>query len=368
MENDIIKYYNFYLENKSIAKTAKHFNKCTKYLKKWFVENNFKYPLDNFNRKNNLNDKYFDNIDNQNKAYIVGFIYADGCIASRTRRKNDINYTLSFNLKENDIEILNFIKNELESNCKLYYKKEEFFIAPSGKEYLRNPQYSLSISCNYLCKRLLELGVYTKKSKKELNIPKLDNILIKHFIRGYFDGDGCVSLSKQFYKNSIYKKCSVNFTCNSINFLKEISNILQMNNIACGISSKKYNNTYTLKISQNKENLKLFFNYLYNDANFFLKRKYNKFCAHFYSDVKIKQGELLGSPTTEIVNEDNQQPSLTGNSFEGSTTNIQILSNKIKDGNDNTSALPLEIDSDGFITTYYNDIMFKWKPIKGLDY
>ena len=54
----------------------------------------------------------------------------------------------------------------------------------------------------------------------------------------------------------------------------------------------------------------------------------------------FKQGELLESPTTEIVNEDNQQPSLASNSFEGSTTNSQVLASNVEDGNANTSALP----------------------------
>lgn len=82
----------------------------------------------------------------------------------------------------------------------------------------------------------------------------------------------------------------------------------------------------------------------------------------------FKQGELLESPTTEIVNEDNQQPSLASNSFEGSTTNSQVLASNVEDSNANTSALPFNINSNGFVTSMYNDITVKWKPIKGFDY
>lgn len=93
---------------------------------------------------------------------------------------------------------------------------------------------------------------------------------------------------------------------------------------------------------------------------------FNESCNKLH--VLNKQGELLESPTTEIVNEDNQQPSLASNSFEGSTTNSQVLASNVEDSNANTSALPFKTDKDGFVTTIYNDITVKWIPIKGIDY
>lgn len=52
-----------------------------------------------------------------------------------------------------------------------------------------------------------------------------------------------------------------------------------------------------------------------------------------------KQDELLENPTLERQKEGNQQPSLISNSFEGSTTNTQILPNNVEDSNGNTSFL-----------------------------
>ncbi len=88
-----------------------------------------------------------------------------------------------------------------------------------------------------------------------------------------------------------------------------------------------------------------------------------KLFANNIIGVLNKQGELLENPIT--VSEDNQQPSLSSNTFEGSTTNSRVLN---KDSNANTSALPFNIDSEGFATTNYNDIVVRWKPIKGIDY
>lgn len=86
------------------------------------------------------------------------------------------------------------------------------------------------------------------------------------------------------------------------------------------------------------------------------------------SAVRTKQGELLENPTLERQKEDNQQPSLGSNSFEGSTTNIQYLTSNVEVGKDNTSALPFNIDSNGFSTIIIDDNIVKWKPMKGIDY
>jgi endo-alpha-1,4-polygalactosaminidase (GH114 family) len=57
-----------------------------------------------------------------------------------------------------------------------------------------------------------------------------------------------------------------------------------------------------------------------------------------WSDARLKQGELLGTPIT--FSEDNQQPSLSSNTLEGSTTNSRVLPSNVGDSNANTSALP----------------------------
>lgn len=48
----------------------------------------------------------------------------------------------------------------------------------------------------------------------------------------------------------------------------------------------------------------------------------------------VKQGELLETPEV-----DNQQPSLSSNTLEGSETNSRILTDNAEDSNANTSAL-----------------------------
>ena len=84
------------------------------------------------------------------------------------------------------------------------------------------------------------------------------------------------------------------------------------------------------------------------------------------SAVLNKQDELLENPIT--VCEGNQQPSLSSNTLEGSTTNSQIQTDNAEDSNGNTSVLPFNIDSNGFSTIIIDDNIVKWKPMKGIDY
>lgn len=74
-----------------------------------------------------------------------------------------------------------------------------------------------------------------------------------------------------------------------------------------------------------------------------LKGQRKSYKESIWSDARIKQGELLETPTLERQKEDNQQPSLSSNTLEGSTTNSQIQTDNAEDSNGNTSALPIWI-------------------------
>ena len=289
LEN-IQKYYAFYLESKSITKTSHNFNKCTKYLKKWFIENNLSYPNENFNKKVSLNSSYFRNIDCQNKAYILGFIYADGCLHKRRRIPNGAEgLSLSFNIKITDREILEFIKKELNYGGILGFNPKANFLAPNGKNYERAEQIRISITSLELCRDLINLGVLSNKSNKEMNMPNIPSEFIPHFIRGYFDGDGSISLAIKQLKYRVSCRARVSFCCNSKIFLEEIQKYLKLSNINSSLSGLSRNN-YTLHISEYSENIIKFCKYLYTDSKFYLKRKNDKFIAHYNSNIIDKIG------------------------------------------------------------------------------
>lgn len=120
-------------------------------------------------RKANLNEDYFSVIDTEEKVYILGFIFADGYLETDER-------TLTFNIHEKDLDILLKIKEALD--CGNEVKKS------STKNCVR-----LHLSSVKLVSDLKKIGISRAKSAT-IQFPVLKESLYKHFIRGYFDGDG----------------------------------------------------------------------------------------------------------------------------------------------------------------------------------
>jgi hypothetical protein len=204
-------------------------------------------------RKYELNEHYFDNIDTEIKAYYLGLFYADG---TNSENRGYIGITL----KEEDKYIIENLFNELG------------YDRPLTKIYNEGTQrfyYSGSISSKYLSNKFVEYGCMSDKSFK-ISFPMwLNENLWHHFIRGYFDGDGCLSI----YKKQPLKS-AISFTSN-YNFLIEIQKILIRN---CKINKTKLSknaNVYSLTVS-GRFQLSRVLKYIYQDANIYLQRKYDK--------------------------------------------------------------------------------------------
>ncbi len=210
------------------------------------------------NRKYFLNENYFDNIDTQNKAYLLGMLYADGC--------NHLeHYSITLSLQECDYDVVNFMKNELEYDGKI------MFIDMKRKCNKWNNQYKLCINNEHMSKKLNELGVVNAKSLL-LKFPKwLDESLYPHFIRGYFDGDGCI------YYNEKMKKCTTDLV-GTKNMCENISEILSNLGIKNHIDHNKNwgDNTFSVRTSGNKSSLS-FLSWMYDNVEFCMERKYQKY-------------------------------------------------------------------------------------------
>lgn len=221
-------------------------------------------------RKYDYNEDYFENIDTENKAYWLGFIMADGCITNKVgteKYKMTSEIRLTFNLSIVD-------KNHLELFCKeisngLNVKEHTTYLKATDKKY---EMCSLRVYNKKIVNDLIKLGVKSRKSLNEV-FPNIPSTLYKHFIRGYFDGDGCFSY---WYSNDGRLHCKVDFISgkNLSDSLKEIIEkeldiyISQTNNSR----NKKLYNT----ITTNSNSVKLM-NWIYKDSHIHLDRKYIKF-------------------------------------------------------------------------------------------
>ena len=118
--------------------------------------------------------RYFENIDSHEKAYWLGFIFADGYVTGNGKR-------LQICLSTKDECIIDDLIEALGGD-----KKDKKYYGPyktSGK------QVHYSIACEEMVKDLQKLGCTTKKSKT-LRFPAIDKMLYEGFILGYYDGDG----------------------------------------------------------------------------------------------------------------------------------------------------------------------------------
>lgn len=237
------------------------------------------------NRKKDISK--FKNLEMPETQYWLGFICADGNVEYDTKNRN---YKVSLFSKDREVvdNFANYFGNDI---VNIYQRKQ-------------NGVFEACICCKELCIYLINtLNIIPNKSLV-LN-PNI--VYTSHFIRGYFDGDGYIRKS---YDTPRYE---AKITSGSNVFLQKIKEILQLNSITSSITKRKECNAYDLHI-YNRINISSFFDFIYKGAAIYLSRKYNIFVA------------LLGKPTDEKLGEllelqENQQPSQSLTTLEGSTTN-----------------------------------------------
>ena len=226
-----------------------------------------------------INEKYFDYINTEEKAYWLGFIFADGCIDKQ--RKN-----LIINLAIKDYEHLRRFHQSIETNRPVGYAKDNRYV------YSR-------ISNKHLVNSLILCGCIPKKSLI-LKFPSKDIVpehLLKHFIRGYFDGDGCIStiLRKRKNKISPTMDCEVNF----LGTFDMLSNILKNLPIQ-PLKIFNFGKIYKFK-TNNKKIIIDILDYLYQDSHIFLERKYQKYISNVKSFITKRHPLNSLIPVTTTV-------------------------------------------------------------------
>jgi len=209
-------------------------------------------------RKFMLNENFFDIIDCEEKAYFLGFLYADG---TNSTKKTEISLRLN---GDEDSYILYELKDLLKTN-----KPISTYQGKGGRKLT----YRMTINSKYMSYRLNDIGVIPNKTFK-LKFPNwLNENLYSHFIRGYFDGDGGV---QYYYKNGL----SVDFT-GTENMILSIQDILiencKLNKTKLRIRHPERNNNIRSLNYCGNGNTKKIYDYIYNDASLYLKRKKNKF-------------------------------------------------------------------------------------------
>jgi intein-encoded DNA endonuclease-like protein len=239
-------------------------------------------------RKFKCNDHFFDVIDTEEKAYWLGFMYADGYVSSSKYSK-----AVGLSISEQDESHLIKFKHALEAEHPIH----KYYTTGYSN---RTIYVKLLITSPILFNGAVKQGIIEHKTNI-LQAPNIPQKLQHHFIRGYFDGDGCLAETNTETRHEFALK--ILGTQAVLDYIKEY---LELHHIA------KINHYYKRKTQQIVSSLELsghyqiiqFLDLLYKDATVFLERKHDKFiklCTMVYSRVTSKRCSLKSPQLLEIL-------------------------------------------------------------------
>lgn len=224
--------------------------------------------------KKNIPEKedYFSKIDSDEKAYILGFIAADGSINKKFKK-------IKIDLKRDDEEILKKIQRAIGHNNFLYYYEQKNIKFKNSDKIYTSKTARLVIHSERMIKDLEKLGVIENKTYiLDINLDLIPNKFFFSFLRGLIDGDGCISFSSE------KKYIDLNLTTSDI----------MGNKIIKWLNDNYEHKNFFIKTYRNKGNLKTvtlvntcykyilpLLDEMYLDATIYLERKYKK-----YTEIK----------------------------------------------------------------------------------
>ena len=211
------------------------------------------------------NQEYFKIIDTPHKAYLLGFITADGAVIGQ---KDCPPSSCAIEVEESDKDVILFAKTEINPEATI-----------TSCHYGKKHNVRISFSGVMLCKYLQPYGIVKNKSKTIACVPKdlIPKELLRFYFRGLIDGDGCIGKAGQI---SIYS--------GSEKFIQSVQDIL-CNEL--GVSKLKiYHGTSYFVSWSRKEDRQKFYDYLYGDvldSTFYYKRKYDRLHNSLYANTEV---------------------------------------------------------------------------------
>lgn len=214
-------------------------------------------------------ETFFNVIDTPVKAYWLGFLYADGYVTTDYRWGLELSYI--------DISHMEAFTQAFNYNGKIKIRERD------NKKYC-----CFQIKNKRMYDSLVGKGVIRNKTTL-LQFPDEDVLApeyYSHFIRGFFDGDGCVSFgyttrARKDRGNRVYTRLykEISIVCKSDEFIYSILNVLSENNIHLNLTKNSHHNNLNYLRTSSMIEIQKFYNYIYADSCSFdrLNRKFDKF-------------------------------------------------------------------------------------------
>lgn len=224
----------------------------------------------NEQNKITFDENVFEEINTEEKAYWLGFIYADGNISKGNRN------VLEISLQLGDFDHLTKFYSFIKSNKKV--KIDSF-------------RCRAFLGSKKLKKDLVYHGCVPIKSeilKFPITIPKIH---VRHFIRGYYDGDGYLGIEKRASGREFPK-------IGLLGTWDMLINVMKLSPL--GFRTLHYSNpggsTKIFQFSADSFKAIPFLDYIYKDCNIYLDRKYKKYIhitkLPMYAEMHARNGGI----------------------------------------------------------------------------
>jgi len=271
----------YLIKKKTIGQIAPKYNVSVTPIKSVLKELNVRIRSSSeTSRKYTIDECYFENMDSKNKAYCLGFLMADGY-------NNESRNVVQLALCEKDIEVLHFFSKELKCNKPIRH------IISNGYKSVRQDFCSKKLSLD-----IKKYGCIQKKTET-LAFPPISKKLLKDFVRGYFDGDGCFYYCIANRSNghtTIMAKVTITSSVTFLNTFKDM--LINELGVTSNMSYRHPENIKigTLTISGNLQVIK-FMEWIYGDnSSYCLTRKKDKYRKFLIKrDKRLKKNSISGN-------------------------------------------------------------------------
>ncbi len=191
-------------------------------------------------------------------AYVLGVFYSDGCLTVTAR-----GYRIA-SISQKEPELLEKCLVLMLCDARIDY----------GHQKDGSPRYTFVINDQDVCRDLVAHGLHPRKSRT-IRFPELPGDLIRHFIRGCWDGDGSIYRCKR-----IGSPWAASYVSSSHAFVTKLRDAL----VQIGMPTAKvcsYGEPSSFSIRYSGPRCQLLYRILYDDVprSQYLTRKYVRFRA-----------------------------------------------------------------------------------------
>lgn len=211
------------------------------------------------------NEEVFSKIDTEGSAYWLGFLMADGTVDARAERERSRSFRITLGLAERDRQHLERFRAFVGTEKPIYVAHHK---RPGQKESYSTMLY-LNLSSKSMTQDLIRWGCTPAKTHTLQYPGDLPESLARHFVRGYFDGDGCIS-----GRFKPWFRVRAQWTCGSKPFLEAVQAHLTENAGVqrCAIAQQTDHRCFVLRC-ENPPDVERIYHWFYRDATVYLDRK-----------------------------------------------------------------------------------------------